>query len=58
MSQNEIPVIELRNVNKHFGSLHVLQDGSLSVKKGEVVVLVGTSGCGNSTFLRCINALE
>lgn len=38
---NEVPVIELRHVDKHFGELHVLKDINLSVKKGEVVVVIG-----------------
>ena len=58
MSQPELPVIELKNVNKHFGSLHVLQDISLSVKKGEVVVIIGPSGSGKSTLCRAVNRLE
>ena len=58
MSQSEIPVIELKNVNKHFGKLHVLQDVSLRVRKGEVVVIIGPSGSGKSTLCRTINRLE
>ncbi len=54
----EAPVIELRDVNKYFGSLHVLQDINLSVKKGEVVVIIGPSGSGKSTLCRTINRLE
>jgi len=55
---SEVPVIELKNVNKHFGDLHVLQDVSLSVRKGEVVVIIGPSGSGKSTLCRTINRLE
>ncbi len=58
MTQTENPVIELRNVNKHFGSLHVLKDISLKVQKGEVVVIIGPSGSGKSTLCRTINRLE
>lgn len=55
---NDIPVIQLKHVDKHFGSLHVLKDISLSVKKGEVVVIIGPSGSGKSTLCRTINRLE
>ena len=58
MSQDNVPVIELRNVNKHFGPLHVLKDISLQVNKGEVVVIIGPSGSGKSTLCRTINRLE
>ena len=54
----EPPVIELRNVNKRFGQLHVLQDISLTVHKGEVIVIIGPSGSGKSTLCRTINRLE
>lgn len=52
------PIIELRHVDKHFGDLHVLKDVSLSVSKGEVVVVIGPSGSGKSTLCRAINRLE
>ena len=53
-----VPVIELRHVDKHFGELHVLKNIDLSVKKGEVVVIIGPSGSGKSTLCRTINRLE
>ena len=52
------PLIVLSNVNKYFGSLHVLQDINLSVDRGEVVVVIGPSGSGKSTLCRAINRLE
>ncbi|MCX5561830.1 amino acid ABC transporter ATP-binding protein [Streptomyces sp. NBC_00038] len=52
------PLIELHDVNKHFGELHVLQDINLTVGKGEVVVVIGPSGSGKSTLCRAINRLE
>ncbi|MFD4030744.1 amino acid ABC transporter ATP-binding protein [Streptomyces sp. NPDC058637] len=52
------PLIELRDVNKHFGTLHVLQDINLTVGRGEVVVVIGPSGSGKSTLCRTINRLE
>ncbi len=52
------PVIELRHVEKHYGSLHVLKDINLKVDKGEVLVIIGPSGSGKSTLCRTINRLE
>ncbi|MFD7080159.1 amino acid ABC transporter ATP-binding protein [Streptomyces sp. NPDC002181] len=52
------PLIELRDVNKHYGALHVLQDINLTVGRGEVVVVIGPSGSGKSTLCRTINRLE
>ncbi len=51
-------MIEFRQVNKWFGSFHVLNGINLTVKQGEVVVLCGPSGSGKSTLIRCINKLE
>jgi glutamine transport system ATP-binding protein len=61
MTQNEnptAPIVRMEKVNKHFGSLHVLQDIDLEVMPGEVVVIIGASGSGKSTLIRCINGLE
>src|ERR687893_255917 len=52
------PLVVLEGVNKHFGSLHVLRDIELSVRKGEVVVVLGPSGSVKSTLCRVINRLE
>ncbi|MBV6638898.1 MAG: ABC transporter ATP-binding protein [Mameliella sp.] len=50
--------LSLNNVNKSFGSVHVLKDINLDVEEGEFVVFVGPSGCGKSTLLRVIAGLE
>ena len=50
--------IEMRRVNKWFGSFHVLKDINLKVTRGERIVICGPSGSGKSTLVRCINRLE
>ncbi|MBE7698905.1 amino acid ABC transporter ATP-binding protein [Oerskovia sp. Sa1BUA8] len=52
------PLVELHGVNKHFGDLHVLRDIDLTVRRGEVLVVIGPSGSGKSTLCRAINRLE
>ena len=56
--KDENPVIEFKNVSKHFGPTQVLHNIDLNIKQGEVVVIIGPSGSGKSTLLRCINKLE
>lgn len=52
-------MLEVRNLKKSYDGEHlVLKDVSLNIKKGEIVVILGSSGCGKSTFLRCLNGLE
>lgn len=51
-------VIDIKHLNKSFGSHEVLRDVNFTVNKGEVVCLIGSSGSGKSTLLRCINLLE
>lgn len=51
-------VIEALDIHKSFGDLEILKGISLQVKRGEVVVLIGASGSGKTTFIRCINLLE
>ena len=51
-------IIELIHLKKTFGSHEVLRDINLTVKKGEVISIIGSSGSGKSTMLRCVNLLE
>ncbi|RAM52780.1 amino acid ABC transporter ATP-binding protein [Mastigocladus laminosus UU774] len=52
------PIIIAQDVHKWYGKFHVLQGASLTVNRGEVVVIMGPSGSGKSTFIRTFNALE
>ena len=52
------PMVKARGVHKFFGDLHVLRGVDLTIKPGEVCVILGPSGSGKSTLLRCINELE
>ena len=52
------PMVSMHQVQKHFGSLHVLKDIDFDVAPGEVVVVIGPSGSGKSTLCRAINRLE
>lgn len=51
-------LLEINHIQKAFGGHEIIDDFSLTVQKGEVVVIIGPSGCGKSTLLRCVNALE
>ena len=51
-------ILKVKKISKRFDDITVFENLDLTVRKGEVVVIVGPSGCGKSTFLRCINALE
>ncbi|MBR2653903.1 MAG: amino acid ABC transporter ATP-binding protein, partial [Lachnospiraceae bacterium] len=51
-------MIDVKNLQKRFGDLVVLDGIDLKVDPGDVIVLVGPSGCGKSTFLRCLTHLE
>ncbi len=51
-------MIEVKNLNKSFGKVHVLHDINVNIEKGEKVVVIGPSGSGKSTFLRCLNCME
>ncbi|SUE62763.1 ABC transporter ATP-binding protein [Roseomonas gilardii] len=55
---SEVPVIRLRDLRKSFGPLEVLKGISLEARRGEVLSILGSSGSGKSTMLRCINMLE
>jgi general L-amino acid transport system ATP-binding protein len=55
--QNDVAV-DIRGMNKWYGSFHVLRDINLTVKRGEKLVICGPSGSGKSTMIRCINRLE
>ncbi len=58
MTTENNTVVKVENLQKSFGAKSVLKGISLEIKKGEVIVIIGASGSGKSTFLRCLNCLE
>ena len=52
------PALEIRDLHKRYGDLEVLKGISLTARDGDVISILGSSGSGKSTFLRCINLLE
>lgn len=58
MAESYQYILETEHVSKKFGSLEVLKDINLKVKKGEVICIIGPSGAGKSTYLRSLNQLE
>ena len=51
-------ILEVNNIEKHFGSLEVLRNIDFSLEKGESIAIIGSSGSGKTTLLRCLNFLE
>lgn len=58
MNKQSSPIIEITDLNKWFGSFHVLKNINMTVQKGEIIVICGPSGSGKSTLIRCINRIE
>lgn len=58
INKTEKPLIQVKNLGKSFGSLKVLKNVTVDIYKGDVVCVIGASGSGKSTFLRCLNLLE
>ena len=50
--------LEIKNIYKSFGDLNVLNGISMDIEKGEIITIIGSSGNGKTTFLRCLNNLE
>ena len=58
MADDSSPVLKVEGIHKSFGEVEVLKGISLEAKQGEVISIIGSSGSGKSTFLRCLNFLE
>lgn len=56
--QNGDDIISIKDLHKHFPKLHVLRGIDLQVKKGQLISIIGRSGCGKTTLLRCLNCLD
>lgn len=55
---NENNIVQIRNLHKYFGDSHILRGIDLDVQKGQLISIIGRSGCGKTTLLRCLNCLE
>ena len=53
-----MPILEVKNISKHFGATQVLRDISFELEQGEALAIIGSSGSGKTTLLRCLNFLE
>ena len=53
-----MPVLEVKNIEKHFGPTRVLEDISFDLEQGQALAIIGSSGSGKTTLLRCLNFLE
>ena len=53
-----MPVLEVHNIEKHFGPTRVLEDISFDLEQGQALAIIGSSGSGKTTLLRCLNFLE
>ena len=53
-----MPILEVKNINKSFGSTKVLKDISFSLERGQALAIIGSSGSGKTTLLRCLNFLK
>ena len=51
-------ILEVKNIEKHFGSVSVLKDVSFTLEEGNALAIIGSSGSGKTTLLRCLNFLE
>ena len=58
MTMTANSIVGINALNKWYGDFHVLKDITMSINKGEVVVVIGPSGSGKSTLIRCVNRLE
>ena len=58
IKSSEKPIIKVRGLHKYFGPVHIIKGVDLDVRPSEVIVIMGPSGGGKSTFLRCLNFLE
>lgn len=58
MNKFDQDIIEVKDLHKYYGENHILKGVNISIKKGNLISIIGRSGCGKTTFLRCLNCLE